>query len=98
MGEKKYFEIIHYEYGDVCSDPFFGKKGEIITDDIVFDTEEAVAHAVKMLNQGNDSCFPKDEPDDWHDEDWMDCDYYYYTEARIVSVQEVLRRDVLFKR
>ena len=50
MEEKRYFEIIHYEYGDVCGDPFFGKKGEIITDDIVFDTEEAVAHAVKMLN------------------------------------------------
>ena len=97
MGEKKYFEIIHYEYGDVCSDPFFGKKGEVISDDFVFDTEEAVIQAVKTLNQRNRSIFPKTEPDDWHDDDWMDCDYYYYTEARIVSVQEVLRRDVLFE-
>ena len=82
----------------MCAVILFRKKGEIVTDDIVFDTEEAVAHAVKMLNESNGSYFPKDEPDDWHDEDWMDCNYYYYTEARIVSVQEVLRRDVLFKR
>ena len=91
MGEKKYFEIIHYEYGDVCSDPFFGKKGEVISDDFVFDTEEAVIQAVKTLNQRNRSIFPKTEPDDWHDDDWMDCDYFYYIEAIPKSMEEVVK-------
>lgn len=90
MEDKKYFEIIHCEYGDVCSDPFFGKKGNIVSDDIVFDTEEAVKQAVKTLNQRNHSFFPKDEPDDWHDEDWMDYDYFYYIEVKPMSLEEVI--------
>ena len=90
MEEKRYFEIIHYEYGDVCSDMYYGKKGEIVSDDIVFDTEKAVIQVVKTLNQRNRSIFSKTEPDDWDDDDWMDCDYFYYIEMKPKSLEEVI--------
>ena len=90
MGEKKYFEIIHYEYGDVCSDMYYGKKGEIISDDIVFDTEKAVIDAVKRINEKNRSVFPRDEPVDEYDDDWMDCNYFYYIEVKPMSLEEVI--------
>jgi len=89
--EKKLYEIIHYRYGDICNDDYYGKKSELVTDDIVFDTEENVAKAVDALNKRNGSYYAYEQENEF-DSWYMDEDYYYYKAVEPEPLEDLLKR------
>ena len=85
----KTWEIYHYTYGDVCSDPYYGKYGKYETIGFVTDTEENIRSLVEKLNKNNHSYYAKDEPEDECDKDFFDEDYISYNEFQTTTIKEI---------
>lgn len=93
----KTWEIYRYTYGDVCSDPWFGKASESTHIGFVIDTEENVKAAVSRLNEKYHSHFPLNEPSDEFDDDYLDANYIAYKEVKTTTLTEIENREYLFK-
>ena len=92
--EEKLFVVIHYTYGDLCGDSYYGKTSKHLSEDLVLGTEDNVSKAVDILNKQNHSYWASQEPEDAYDVDWCDEDYFYYTEYNPVhiTVDELLKK------
>lgn len=89
VNSMKTWEIYHYNYGDVCSDSYFGKTSRCITMGFVTDTEDNVKSLVNKLNLKNHSYYAQDEPENAYDEDYADEDYISYREVRISTLEKI---------
>lgn len=88
--KKELFSIVHYTYSDVCGDDYYGKKGRVISADLVFSTEKQVEKAVSLLNKLNGSYRAREPEDEW-DRDYMDEDYFYYKKVEPTTPIEVIK-------
>lgn len=89
---KKLFHIIHYKYGDICGDPYYGKDGKIVSVDTVCCSEQVVKVAVNLLNKFNGSFWAKEITAEMENEldyseysDYFDEDYFYYEEVGVTT-------------
>lgn len=88
----KMWEIYHYIYENVCSDSYFGKRGNYITIGFLTDTEDNVKALVDKLNKNNHSYHAKSEPEDVYDEDYDNEDYIDYRELKFSTIEEIEKR------
>lgn len=97
---KKLFHIIHYKYGDVCGDPYYGKTGRIISVNTVCCSEQAANTAINLLNKFNGSFWAKEITAEMADKldysdysDYLDEDYFYYEEVGVTtSVVDLVKK------
>lgn len=89
MNEIKTWEIYHYIYTDVCGDSWYGKVGRHTTIGFVTDTEDNIRTLVDKLNLNNRSYYPKNEPENNWDENYLDADYISYTEFKVSTLEEI---------
>ena len=78
--EKKLFQIVH-AYEDIRGDSYYGIDFKE-TSYTVYDTEQKVSIAVKLLNKANRSCCYGSEPEDERDFYYDNQNYYYYKEVK----------------
>ncbi len=89
--KEELYAIIHCIYGDICGDSYYGKEERVLSSDLVSSTKQKVEKAVSILNKSNNSYYPKSEPSDEFDTDFMDYDYYYYKKVEPATALEVVK-------